>query len=150
MPDMDSTTPKTQETILTDSKKNLTVSQEKFLDALFGEARGNPRVAGELAGYSEHSYPKLVRSLKPEIVSRAENYLAVHSAKAATKIVEMLEEDGTTPHANIRMEAAKQILDRIGIVKKEHIDVNVKALHGIFVLPAKDNLYGTKEDPKKV
>jgi coenzyme F420-reducing hydrogenase delta subunit len=105
---------------------------------------------GELAGYSEHSYPKLVRSLKTEIVSRAENYLAVHSAKAATKIVEMLEEDGTTPHANIRMEAAKQILDRIGIVKKEHIDVNVKALHGIFVLPAKDNLYGTKEDPKKV
>lgn len=150
MPDMDSTTPKTQETILTDSKKNLTVSQEKFLDALFGEARGNPRVAGELAGYSEHSYPKLVKSLKTEIVSRAENYLAVHSAKAATKIVEMLEEDGTTPHANIRMEAAKQILDRIGIVKKEHIDVNVKALHGIFVLPAKDNLYGTKEDPKKV
>ena len=150
MPDMDSTTLKTQETILTDSKKNLTVSQEKFLDALFGEARGNPRVAGELAGYSEHSYPKLVRSLKTEIVSRAENYLAVHSAKAATKIVEMLEEDGTTPHANIRMEAAKQILDRIGIVKKEHIDVNVKALHGIFVLPAKDNLYGTKEDPKKV
>ena len=150
MPDMDSTTPKTQETILTDSKKSLTVSQEKFLDALFGEARGNPRRAGELAGYSEHSYPKLLRSLKTEIVSRAENYLAVHSAKAATKIVEMLDEDGTTPHANIRMEAAKQILDRIGIVKKEHIDVNVKALHGIFVLPAKDNLYGTKEDPKKV
>ena len=146
---MDSTTPKTQETILTDSKKNLTVSQEKFLDALFGEARGNPRVAGELAGYSEHSYPKLVRSLKTEIVSRAENYLAVHSAKAATKIVEMLEEDGTTPHANIRMEAAKQILDRIGIVKKEHIDVNVKALHGIFVLPAKDNLYGTKDISKE-
>ena len=48
------------------------------------------------------------------------------------------------------MEAAKQILDRIGIVKKEHMDINVKALHGIFVLPAKDNLYGTKEDPKKV
>jgi hypothetical protein len=30
------------------------------------------------------------------------------------------------------------------------MDINVKALHGIFVLPAKDNLYGTKEDPKKV
>ena len=140
---MDSTILKTQE-------KSLTDTQEKFLDALFGEAQGNPRIAGELAGYSEHSYPKVVRSLKTEIVSRAENYLAIHSAKAATKIVEMLEEDGTTPHANIRMEAAKQILDRIGIVKKEHMDINVKALHGIFVLPAKDNLYGTKEDPKKV
>tara|TARA_R110002020_G_scaffold28908_2_gene91555 strand:+ start:438 stop:869 length:432 start_codon:yes stop_codon:yes gene_type:complete len=143
MQDMDSTITKTQ-------KKSLTDSQEKFLEALFGEARGNPRRAGELAGYSEHSYPKVLRSLKTEIVSRAENYLATHSAKAATKMVEMLEEDGTTPHANIRMEAAKQILDRIGIVKKEQIDVNMKAIHGIFVLPAKDNLYGTKEDPKKV
>ena len=143
MQDMDSTITKTQ-------KKSLTDSQEKFLDALFGEAQGNPKRAGELAGYSEHSYPKVLRSLKTEIVSRAENYLATHSAKAATKMVEMLEEDGTTPHANIRMEAAKQILDRIGIVKKEQIDVNMKALHGIFVLPAKDNLYGTKEDPKKV
>ncbi len=143
MQDMDSTITKTQ-------KKSLTDSQEKFLEALFGEARGNPKRAGELAGYSEHSYPKVLRSLKTEIVSRAENYLATHSAKAATKMVEMLEEDGTTPHANIRMEAAKQILDRIGIVKKEQIDVNMKAIHGIFVLPAKDNLYGTKEDPKKV
>jgi len=143
MQDMDSTITKTQ-------KKSLTNSQENFLEALFGEARGNPKRAGELAGYSEHSYPKVLRSLKTEIVSRAENYLATHSAKAATKMVEMLEEDGTTPHANIRMEAAKQILDRIGIVKKEQIDVNMKAIHGIFVLPAKDNLYGTKEDPKKV
>ena len=143
MQDMDSTITKTQ-------KKSLTDSQEKFLEALFGEARGNPKRAGELAGYSEHSYQKVLRSLKTDIVSRAENYLATHSAKAATKMVEMLEEDGTTPHANIRMEAAKQILDRIGIVKKEQIDVNMKAMHGIFVLPAKDNLYGTKEDPKKV
>lgn len=78
MQDMDSTITKTQ-------KKSLTDSQEKFLEALFGEARGNPRRAGELAGYSEHSYPKVLRSLKTEIVSRAENYLATHSAKAADR-----------------------------------------------------------------
>ena len=130
---MDSTILKTQE-------KNLTSSQEKFLDVLFGEARGDPRKAGELAGYSEHSYPKVVRNLKQEIISRAENYLATHSAKAATKMVDMLDEDGTTPHASIRMEAAKQILDRIGIVRKDQIDINMKSLHGIFILPAKDNI----------
>ena len=129
-------------TILKTPKKSLTDSQEKFLDALFGEARGNPKKAGELAGYSEHSYPKVLRNLKQEIVSRAENYLAVHSAKAATKIVDMLEEDGTTPHANIRMEAAKQILDRIGITKKEQVDINMKAMHGLFILPP-------KEEPKE-
>mgnify|MGYP001189290080 CR=1 FL=1 len=127
-------------TIMPTQKRSLTESQEKFLDALFGEARGNPKKAGELAGYSEHSYPKVLRNLKQEIVSRAENYLATHSAKAATKMVDMLEEDGTTPHANIRLEAAKQILDRIGIVKKDQIDINMKAMHGIFILPAKDNI----------
>ena len=102
-------------TIIKTPKRSLTDSQEKFLDVLFGEAKGNLKKAGELAGYSEHSYPKVVRNLKQEILSRAENYLATHSAKAATKMVDMLDEDGTTPHANIRLEAAKQILDRIGI-----------------------------------
>jgi len=133
MQTMDSTILKTQE-------RNLTNSQEKFLDVLFGEARGDPKKAGELAGYSNHSYPKVVRNLKSEIISRAENYLATHSAKAATKMVDMLDEDGTTPHASIRMEAAKQILDRIGIVRKDQIDINMKSLHGIFILPAKDNI----------
>ena len=133
MQTMDSTILKTQE-------KNLTDTQEKFLDALFGEAQGNPKRAGELAGYSEHSYPKVLRNLKDEIVKRAENYLAIHSAKAATKMVNMLEEDGTTPHASIRMEAAKQILDRIGIVKKDQVDINMNLKHGMFILPAKDEV----------
>ena len=129
-------------TIMPTQKRSLTDSQEKFLDALFGEAQGNPKKAGELAGYSDHSYPKVLRNLKQEIVSRAENYLATHSAKAATKMVDMLDEDGTTPHANIRLEAAKQILDRIGIVKRDQLDINMKAVHGIFILPA-------KEEPKE-
>ena len=133
-------------TIIPTQKRSLTNTQEKFLDVLFGEAKGNLKKAGELAGYSEHSYPKVVRNLKQEIISRAENYLATHSAKAATKMVDMLDEDGTTPHANIRMEAAKQILDRIGIAKKDQLDINMKALHGIFILPAKDKL---DEDQKK-
>ena len=131
-------------TILKTPKKNLTDTQEKFLDALFGEAKGNPKKAGELAGYSERSYPKVLRNLKNEIVSRAETYLATHSARSATKMVDMLDEDGTTPHASIRMEAAKQILDRIGIAKKEKLDVNVKALHGLFILPPKDEIKKVK------
>ena len=125
-------------TILKTQKKSLTDTQEKFLDALFGEAQGSPRRAGELAGYSEHSYPKVLRNLKDEIVKRAENYLAIHSAKAVTKMVNMLDEDGTTPHASIRMEAAKQILDRIGIVKKDQLDINMNLKHGMFILPAKN------------
>ena len=136
-------------TIMPTQKRSLTDTQEKFLDVLFGEAKGNLKKAGELAGYSEHSYPKVVRNLKQEIISRAENYLATHSAKAATKMVDMLDEDGTTPHANIRLEAAKQILDRIGIAKKDQLDINMKALHGIFILPAKEELKESVVTPKE-
>ena len=41
--------------------------------------------------------------------------------------------------ASIRLAAANSILDRVGIIKKDQIDVNMKALHGIFILPAKDS-----------
>jgi len=36
------------------------------------------------------------------------------------------------------MEAAKQILDRIGLVKKDQVDINMNLKHGIFILPGKD------------
>ena len=53
-------------------------------------------------------------------------------------LINALDEDGLTPAANIRMEAAKQILDRVGIVKREKVDINAQVAHGIFILPPKD------------
>ena len=132
MQDMDSSITKTQ-------KRNLTDMQEKFLDVLFAEARGNPREAARLAGYSENSYSKVIRNLKKEITELAENHLSTHSAQAANRLIALLDEDGTTPQASIRLAAANSILDRVGIVKKDQLDINMKALHGIFILPAKDS-----------
>ena len=136
---MDSTITKTQ-------KRNLTDMQEKFLDVLYGEAQGNPREAARLAGYSENSYPKVIRNLKKEIIELAETHLSTHSAKAATRLITLLDEDGTTPQASIRLAAANSDLDRVGITKKDQLDVNMKAMHGIFILPPKD---GTDKDQKK-
>ncbi len=73
-----------------------------------------------------------------KIIEKAESVLAAHSPQAALGISRALTDDGSIPGANIRMEAAKQILDRVGLVKKEKIDVNAKVAHGIFVLPAKE------------
>tara|TARA_R100000008_G_C3450237_1_gene98967 strand:- start:70 stop:459 length:390 start_codon:yes stop_codon:yes gene_type:complete len=128
--------------MLPEKKQNreLTTQQKTFIDLLFGEAKGNPKKAGELAGYSEHSYPKVVKSLKDEIIERAEYSLALHSAKAVKGLVDALDEDGMTPGANIRMEAAKQILDRVGLVKREKVDINAQVAHGIFILPPKDGI----------
>ena len=104
--------PKKQNDVLTDQ-------QEKFLNALFGEAKGSPKMAGEIAGYAPQSYPKVLKSLKEEIIERAEHQLAVYSPKATMGLIEALDEDGKTPGANIRIEAAKQILDRVGLAKRE-------------------------------
>ena len=139
MQEMDSSITKTQ-------KRNLTDMQEKFLDVLFGEAQGNPKEAARIAGYSDHSYPKVVRNLRKEITELAENHLSTHSAKAANRLIALLDEDGTTPQASIRLAAANSILDRVGIVKKDQLDINMKALHGIFILPAKD---GTDKNKKE-
>ena len=136
---MDSTITKTQ-------KRNLTDMQEKFLDVLYGEAQGNPREAARLAGYSENSYPKVIRNLKKEIIELAETHLSTHSAKAATRLITLLDEDGTTPQASIRLAAANSVLDRVGLTKKDQLDINMKALHGIFILPTKD---GINKDKKK-
>ena len=139
MQNMDSSITKTQ-------KRNLTDMQEKFLDVLFAEARGNPREAARLAGYSENSYSKVIRNLKKEITELAENHLSTHSAQAANRLITLLDEDGTTPQASIRLAAANSILDRVGIVKKDQLDINMKALHGIFILPAKDGTDKNKKD----
>ena len=121
--------------------KELTSQQKDFINLLFGKAQGNPKKAGELAGYAPSSYPKVVKALKDEIVSQAEYSLALHSAKAVKGLIDALDEDGMTPAANIRMEAAKQILDRVGLVKKEKIDISAQIAHGIFILPPKDGTY---------
>ena len=126
--------------MLLDKKDNkeLTDKQKTFLSVLFSDADGDTRKAAELAGYSPTSYPKVVQGLKNEIIEKAESVLAAHSPKAALGISRALSDDGSIPGANIRMEAAKQILDRVGLVKKEKIDINAKVAHGIFVLPAKE------------
>ena len=45
-------------------KQELSTQQKTFINFLFGEAEGNPKKAGELAGYAPSSYPKVVKALK--------------------------------------------------------------------------------------
>ena len=124
--------------LVPEKTKQLTEKQESFLENLFGEARGNPRQAAKLAGYDENGYQKVVKSLKQEIIERAEGVLATHSPKAVMGMVNALDDDGSISGAKTRLEAAKQILDRVGISKTERIDVNAKVQHGIFILPPKN------------
>ena len=84
--------------------------------------------------------------LKKEITELAEVHLSTHSAKAATRLTDLLDEDGPTPHSNIRLAAANSVLDRVGITKKDQLDINMKAVHGIFILPPKDGIDKDKKE----
>ena len=80
---------------------------------------------------------KSVNSVSNEIVERTQNYLATHGMKAANNLVTALDEDGTTPKGELRLKAAESLLNRIGIGSRETVDHNVTAIHGVVLLPNK-------------
>ena len=118
-------------------QRKLTEKQEKFLDVLGGEAKGDLRKSLVLAGYEESSYYAVIRALKEQIVDVANTILAHSAPKAAQSLVDVLESDKPIPQANVKLQAAQPLLDRVGVSKKEHLNVNHNVTGGIFLLPDK-------------
>ena len=117
-------------------KKSLTDKQSAFLEALLGEARGNIRAAMDIAGYSKTTATtEVVGPLKEEITERAGMMLAMNAPKAAFGIVDVLD-DPSALGARNAISAAREVLDRTGLVKKEQVEVSGNA-GGIFILPPK-------------
>ena len=115
--------------------KQLTEKQQKFLDCLI-DTGGDPKKAAELAGYSGNHY-QVVKSLKNEIVDLATDVLAHSAPEAAFKLVDIMKTDRPIPQVANKLQAAQSILDRVGVVKKERLDVNHNVGGGVFILPAK-------------
>lgn len=118
-------------------KRELTDKQQKFLDTLGSEARGDIKHALKVAGYEDTSYYAVVKSLRQEIIDTANTILAHSAPKAAAKLVEVLESDAPIPQVNAKLQAAQTLLDRVGVAKREHINVNHNVSGGIFILPDK-------------
>jgi hypothetical protein len=117
--------------------KPLTEKQQKFLDCLI-ETNGNPKEAAEMAGYSGNHY-QVISALKDEIIDLATNVLANSAPEAAFKLVDIMNTNRPIPQIANKLQAAQTILDRVGVVKKERIDVNHNAsMGGVFILPAKE------------
>ena len=127
-------------TYLAEPKRNktLTKKQQKFLDCLI-ETSGNPKEAAEMAGYSKGSHYQVVVALKDEIIDLATNVLANSAPEAAFKLVDIMNTNRPIPQIQNKLQAAQTILDRVGVVKKERIDINHNAsMGGVFILPAKE------------
>lgn len=125
---------------LPDTKRKLTEQQETFLNALSGEAKGNIVKAMEVAGYSPTSKSHLVDTLKEEIIEVANKILATSAPRASQKLVEILDSDDPIPQVSAKLQAAQTLLDRVGIAKRDKLDVTHTAVSGIFLIPEKKEL----------
>ena len=124
---------------------NVTEQQEKFLNALFGVAQGNFRIAMNVAGYAPTEYPaRLIRQLKSEIIERAENMLAANAPKAVLSMSGILDDPSALGNRD-RLAAAKEILDRTGIVKTEKIEHKGVA-SAVVILPPLEEDDDTQKD----
>tara|TARA_R110002050_G_scaffold99249_1_gene205907 strand:+ start:179 stop:571 length:393 start_codon:yes stop_codon:yes gene_type:complete len=119
--------------------KELTIMQQSFLDHLV-TCNGDTKRAADLAGYAEGSYTSVVKALKTEIIELAENILAQNAPKASLKLVEVMDSSNPIPQANVRLQAAQTLLDRVGIGKTDKLDVNLQNSNGLFILPAKEEV----------
>ena len=117
-------------------EKQLTEKQNAFLEALVGEARGDIRSAMRSAGYSDSTkVHEVVNPLRDEIVERASMMLAMNAPRATFSMIDVLH-DPAAMGARNAVAAAREILDRSGLVKKEQVEIKGPE-GGIFILPPK-------------
>ncbi|MBA58892.1 MAG: hypothetical protein CMQ40_06940 [Gammaproteobacteria bacterium] len=115
--------------------RELTERQQKFLDVLFEEAQGDLGKAKKLAGYSDTSnIHDIIRSISDEIVTRTQDFLSRNAPKAALAMVGVVS-DPTALGNRDRLAASREILDRVGVIKTEK--VQVEASGGVMILPPK-------------
>jgi hypothetical protein len=116
--------------------RELTEKQSKFLEVLFEQAHGDVVRAKELAGYSENSpTSEIIKGLKDEIMERTQLYMARNAPRAAMSIVSGMV-DPTELGLRDKLSAAKDLLDRVGLVKTEKLQV--EATNGLMILPPKE------------
>lgn len=118
--------------------KQLSEQHQKFIDLLF-ENRGNVSKAAEEAGFAPTYGYTLMKMLREYIIEVAETVLAINAPRAAMTLVDGIDTDKPAPTNPQRIDCAKQILDRVGIVKKDQMQLDIGEKVGIFILPAKND-----------
>jgi len=117
--------------------RELTERQQKFLSVLFDEAGGDVVTAKKLAGYSDKSNTsEVVKSMKDEIMEATQLFMSRNAPKAAMAMVGGLN-DPTELGIRDKMAAAKELLDRTGLVKTEKMQV--ESTGGVMLLPPKND-----------
>ena len=124
-----------------DTKRVYTDKQEAFLNALYDSETGDVRQAMTVAGYTKESPSTFViNSLSKEILDVATFMLTKNAPRAASKIVDIMTSNEPIPQVNQKLQAAQTLLDRVGVVKEQKMNVEHNVSGGIFIMPAKEEL----------
>ena len=75
--------------------------------------------------------------MKDEIIDVATKILAKSAPQASNKLVEILNSDDPIPQVNAKLQAAQTLLDRVGVAKRDKLDITHTSESGIFILPEK-------------
>lgn len=120
-------------------ERELTPQQVQFLDILF-ENGGNVTAAAVDAGYSRGSAGWLRKNLADEIVERTKDILSVNAMKAATRLISTIDNPVPERGDDLRLKAAESLLNRVGVKAPEQVNHNVTAVHGVVLLPPKNEV----------
>ena len=115
-------------------RKRLTAQQEKLLNTFMTNGFDAKEAAVE-AGYDRPH--QALRALKDELLEIVEMHLVSHAGVAAETIKNVMVSDDPIPNVAAKLEAAKTTLDRVGLGKKEKLEVDHTVKGGLFILPSK-------------
>lgn len=118
-------------------QRQYTPKQKKFLTLYAKNDFRDSREIASKAGINASDYYRLITSLKDDIVEIAGAMLLGAAPEAALALSGILNGKEYDPGNGVRLNAAKEILDRVGIVKEERINHDHKVSGGLFIIPAK-------------
>lgn len=118
------------------ARDTLSPEHQEFLKAFF-EYRGNVAKASDACGYATTYGYSLARKLRDEIIEEANYILALGAAQAAQALVDGVDADKPAPASANRIVCAKEILDRVGIAKKDKVEITSMTAVPLFILPPK-------------
>ena len=83
-------------------------------------------------------------------VEVATKILAKSAPMASQKLVEILMSDDPIPQVGAKLQAAQTLLDRVGVAKRDKLDVTHTAASGIFILPNKEKIIDAEAEEAQI
>ena len=113
----------------------LTDKQELFLELLFDENISSPQEAAKLAGYKiPVSQIVKTKEMSKAILERTQQFTALHAPHAIMTMIDATRNPDKKGIMNA-VTAAKELLDRGGLVKKDKLEIETTVIRPVVELP---------------